>query len=533
MINESFTHVIVGAGSAGCLLANRLSANTHNKVLLLEAGDWDKGFWLKLPVGYYRTMNNPTVSRHFSTQPSNGSGGRSINWPRGRVIGGSSSINGLIFIRGQHQNFDDWAALGNNGWAYNDVLPYFRKFECFNGATSQFHGHHGEMHVSELRNSHPDCNSWMDAAQQYGLPRNSDFNGETTEGIGEYHLSIGSRWRSSSASAFLKPIKHRKNLKILTHAFTERVLFKNKSAVGVEVLVKSQRMQISAESEVILCAGSIQTPQILQISGIGPPALLRRHGISLVAKSPNVGQNLQDHFQMRTILKMRSNNSLNRQIRNPIELAKMGVMWALYGRGPLTIGAGQVGGAMRTRHAPTSKPDLQLFVMPLSVDKPGEPLHTYSGFTSAIWQCHPKSRGSIEINSPDPSENPTISPNYLSEELDQKTMVEGIKILREIYQQPKFRELWETEMVPGENVNSDSEILDAIRTGGGTVYHPVGTCRMGVDKDAVVSPDLKVIGVSGLRVVDASIMPLITSANTNAPTLMIAEKAADMILAEC
>jgi choline dehydrogenase len=258
---------------------------------------------------------------------------------------------------------------------------------------------------------------------------------------------------------------------------------------------------------------------------------LKEHGIDVVVNRPGVGQNLQDHYQMRTVVQMRSRDSLNNQIRNPISLLKMGLDWAFRGRGALTVGAGQVGGAMRTDFAPTDQPDLQLFVMPLSVDKPGEPLHRYPGFTSAIWQCHPKSRGSIEIVSPDPTANPKIQPNYLADELDQKTMVEGIKILRQIYNQPKFRDLWDAEIVPGEQVRTDAEIIDAIRKGGGTVYHPVGTCKMGIDAAAVVGPDLQVHGVTGLRVVDASIMPLITSANTNAPTLMIAEKAAEMILA--
>ena len=528
--DRRYTHIIVGAGSAGCLLANRLSSQAQNSVLLIEAGAWDDGFWLKLPVGYYKTMNNPKVSRHFASEPSKGSGGRSINWPRGRVIGGSSAINGLIFIRGQQKNFDDWAALGNDGWSFNEVLPYFRKLENFNGEDSQFHGQHGELQVSKLRNHHPDCTAWLDAAQQFGLPLNDDFNADTTEGVGEYHLSIGSRWRSSSSRAFLEPAKNRKNLKILTETLVGRVLFKNKKAVGVEIIRGGQKKAIHADTEVILSAGSIQSPQILQLSGIGPGKLLKRYGIDVLVDRPGVGQNLQDHYQMRTIVRMRSRASLNNQIRNPFSLLKMGLDWAFLGRGALTVGAGQVGGAMRTSLASTNQPDLQLFVMPLSVDKPGEPLHRYPGFTSAIWQCHPCSRGSIEIIDPDPTQAPKIQPNYLADALDQKTMVEGIKILRQIYKQPKFQDLWDSEIVPGEQVKTDAEILDAIRKGGGTVYHPVGTCKMGIDVNAVVGPDLAVHGVTGLRVVDASIMPLITSANTNAPTLMIAEKAADMIL---
>ena len=528
--SQRYTYIIVGAGSAGCLLANRLSSQPENRVLLIEAGSWSNSFWLKLPVGYYKTMNDPSVSRHFATEPSKGSGGRAINWPRGRVIGGSSSINGLIFIRGQHKNFNDWAELGNDGWSYRDVLPYFRKLENFSGGNSQFHGQHGEFQVSKLRNHHPDCEAWLSAAQQYGLTLNQDFNAETTEGVGEYHLSIGSRWRTSSASAFLKPVESRKNLKIITNTLVTRIIFENKKAVGVEIISGGHRQIIHADAEVILSAGAIQSPQILQLSGIGPAKLLKKYGVKVISDRPGVGQNLQDHYQMRTIVKMRSKTSLNNQIRNPISLIRMGLDWAFRGRGALTVGAGQVGGAMRTRFAPTNAPDLQLFVMPLSVDKPGEPLHHYSGFTSAIWQCHPKSRGSIEINSPDPTANPKISPNYLDDSLDQKTMVEGIKILRKIYRQPQFCDLWDTEIVPGDYVKKDSEILQAIRQGGGTVYHPVGTCKMGIDSAAVVAPDLRVHGVTGLRVADASIMPLITSANTNAPTLMIAEKAADIIL---
>ena len=530
--NTSFTHVIVGAGSAGCLLANRLSAHPNNHVLVLEAGNWDRDFWLKLPVGYFRSINNSSVSRHFATTPSEGTAGRSIDWPRGKVVGGSSSINGLIFIRGQKDTFDEWAALGNYGWSFNEVLPYFRRLESFSGPASQYHGGHGELQVSQLRNNHPYCEAWLQSASEFGLPRNDDFNGVTTNGVGAYHLSIGRRWRSSSAKAFLKPAMNRPNLTVMTNVLVEKVIIHDKRAEGVRLRRDGGSIDVMASREVILCAGAIQSPQILQLSGVGPGKLLNDNNIPVIIDRPGVGGNLQDHYQMRTIVRMKTTKSLNNQVRNPISLARMGLDWLIRGRGALTVGAGQVGGGARTEHAPTTAPDIQFNVMPLSVDKPGDPLHRYSGFTAAVWQCHPDSRGRVDIASNDPAADPRIDPNYLCAERDQKTIVAGIKVLRNIYQQPGFRHLWDVEMVPGPEVKSDDEILDAARQGGGTVYHCTGTCRMGVDEGAVVAPDLKVHGVDRLRVVDASVMPVITSANTNAATYMIAEKAAEIILSQ-
>ena len=531
-IDGSFTHIIIGAGSAGCLLANRLSAQADNHVLVLEAGDWDRDFWLKLPVGYFRSINNPSVSRHFATTPGEGTADRSIDWPRGKVVGGSSSINGLIFIRGQKDTFDEWAALGNKGWSFADVLPYFRRLESFAGPESQYHGSHGEIQVSQLRNDHPHCAAWLRAAGQLGLAQNGDFNGATTLGVGAYHLSIGRRWRSSAARAFLKPAMKRPNLTVLTKVLVEKIIIRNRRAEGVRVRVEGETMDIMASREVILSAGAIQSPQLLQLSGIGPGKLLKTLGIPVIVDRPGVGGNLQDHYQMRTIVRMKARVSLNNQVRDPFSLAKMGLDWAIRGRGPLTVGAGQVGGGARTEHAPTGAPDIQFNVMPLSVDKPGDPLHRYPGFTAAVWQCHPESRGRIDIISNDPAADPLIEPNYLTADLDQKTIIAGIKMLRDIYQQAGFRHLWDVEMVPGPDVKTDDEILDAARSGGGTVYHCTGTCRMGVDDSAVVTPDLKVRGVDGLRVVDASVMPVITSANTNASTYMIAEKAAEIMLSE-
>ena len=528
--NGAYDYIIVGAGSAGCVLANRLSADPQTRVLLLETGGRDTSFWLHLPVGYFRTIYDPRFSRLFDTVPSEGTAGRNVVWPRGRILGGSSSINGLIYIRGQHQDYEDWARLGATGWNYASVLPYFKRSERYEGGESAYHGGSGELGVSDLRNDHPYCAAWLQAGQQFGLPFNPDFNAATDFGVGAYQLSIRKGLRSSASRSFLRPVLARRNLTVLTGAHVTRVLMHGDRAIGVEWLRQGQKASAQSDGEVILSGGTVQSPQLLQLSGIGPAEVLRKAGVGVVLDREQVGANLQDHYQARTIVRLRKRMSLNDQVRNPFELGRMGLQWLLQNRGPLTVGAGQVGGFARTGHALDDRADMQFNVMPVSVDKPGDPLHRFSGFTASACQCRPLSRGSVTIDSDDPLAQPRIAPGYFDHPHDRKVIVAGVRMLREIYRQPAFRDLWDQEMLPGDAAASDADLFEFARSKGGTVFHPVGTCRMGSDDEAVVDPQLRVQGVRGLRVIDASVMPTLVSANTNAAAIMIGERGADLIL---
>jgi len=532
-IEGEFDTIVVGAGSAGCVLANRLSADSTKRVLVLEAGGRDNWIWFHIPVGYLFAIGNPRADWMFKTEPEPGLNGHSLNYPRGKVIGGSSAINGMIYMLGQATDYDQWRQLGLPGWSWDDVRPFFRKHVDHFLKDSEHHAAGGEWRVEQPRLSWEILDAFRDAAVQYGIPAVSDFNTGDNEGICYFHVNQkrGRRW--SAARGFLKPVLHRQNLRLESGCLVEGLEFTGRRATGVRWRQGGTLRIARCRGEVILSAGAIGSPHLLMLSGVGPAAQLAQFGIPLVLDKPGVGANLHDHLQLRTIFKVSGVKTLNATYASTIGRLGMGLDYLLRRRGPMTMAPSQLGAFTRS-DATQDRANIQYHVQPLSLDKFGEPLHPFPAFTASVANIRPTSRGALTLKSADPAQPPAIQPNYLSTPEDRRVAADSIRVTRRIVAQPALQKYAPVEYLPGASVRSDDEAALEKAAGdiGTTIFHPVGTARMGRDDDvrAVVDARLRMIGIEALRVIDASVMPSITSGNTNSPTMMIAEKGAAMIL---
>jgi choline dehydrogenase len=530
---EKFDYVVVGAGSAGCVLANRLSANGRHRVAVIEAGGKDNWIWYHVPVGYLFAIGNPRSDWMFRTEEDAGLNGRSLAYPRGKVIGGCSAINAMVYMRGQAADYDGWRQLGLQGWGWDDVLPVFKQQEDHFLGETDLHGAGGEWRVDRPRMRWEVLDAFVDAGEQTGIPRSEDFNTGNNEGCGYFHVNQKNGRRWSAARGFLKPALGRANLTLITGALVDRLVVKDGRATGVVLREGERERTIEAGGAIVLSAGAVATPAILERSGIGDGARVKALGVVPVHHAPGVGENLQDHLQLRLIYKVSGVKTMNSEYRSILKRVGMGLQYALFRQGPLTMAPSHLG-AFTSSSPDYETPNLEYHIQPLSLDKFGDPLHEFDAFTISVANLRPESRGSIHARSSDPEDPPRIETNYLSAEVDRRVAVDSLRLSRRIVEAPALQRYRPEEFLPGAQIQSDTDLARAAGDIGTTIFHPVGTVKMGIDSDpmAVLDEQLRLRGVEGLRVVDASVMPAITSGNTNSPTMMIAEKAAAMILAE-